>query len=317
MYHEYSMEKILCDLKSPTKKNFILDTDTYNEIDDQFAIAYAMLADDVNLLALTAAPFFNCRVQTVAEGMEKSYEEMVLTRDLVDPEGCMNIPCYRGSDRYMPNTITPVYSEAAENIVRIVNEADGIVYVAMIGCYTNVASALLIDPSIADKMVVMMIGSNCFGYYTCNDYNLMQDRAAARVIFECGVPVMVLPAHGGAGTGRLLTTTAEVFYYLKGKSGKIGDYLCSLMEREGGSPDGDDGECFSQDRIIWDIASVATIRLRENVGNIQIMPAHTISPDGDEWRPLNDGREMIYIDMFRRNEIMSDFFTVIRKSVHE
>lgn len=314
MFHEYNMEKILCDLKSPTKKNFILDTDTYNEIDDQFAIAYAMLADDVNLLALTAAPFLNSRAQTVAEGMEKSYNEMVLTRDLVDPDGSMNIPCYRGSDRYMTNTITPVHSEAAENIVRLVKEADGIVYVAMIGCYTNVASALLLDPSIADKMVVLMVGSNCFGFYTCNDFNLMQDRAAARVIFECGVPVIVLPAQGGAGTGRLLTTTAEVCYYLKGKSGKIGDYLCSLMEREEGCPEDADGTCHSRDRIIWDIAAIATIRLRENVGNIQIMPAHTISPDGEEWRPLGDGRNMIYIDMFRRNEIMSDFFTVIRKS---
>ena len=29
---------------------------------------------------------------------------------------------------------------------------------------------------------------------------------------------------------------------------------------------------------------------------------------------LGDGRNMVYIDMFRRNEIMSDFFTVIRKA---
>ena len=72
MYHDYSMEKIVADLRSPTKKNFILDTDTYNEIDDQFAIAYAMYADNINLLALTAAPFANHRASDPAEGMEKS-----------------------------------------------------------------------------------------------------------------------------------------------------------------------------------------------------------------------------------------------------
>ena len=49
MYHDYSMEKIVADLKSPSKKNFILDTDTYNEIDDQFAIAYGMYADNTNV----------------------------------------------------------------------------------------------------------------------------------------------------------------------------------------------------------------------------------------------------------------------------
>ena len=42
MYHDYNMERIIADLKSPEKKNFILDTDTYNEIDDQFAISYML-----------------------------------------------------------------------------------------------------------------------------------------------------------------------------------------------------------------------------------------------------------------------------------
>ena len=57
MYHDYNMEKILEHIRTCPKKKFILDTDTYNEIDDQFAITYAMLADDIDLLALTAAPF--------------------------------------------------------------------------------------------------------------------------------------------------------------------------------------------------------------------------------------------------------------------
>ena len=311
MYHDYSMQKIMDDLKSPEKKNFILDTDAYNEIDDQFAITYAMLADNINVLAMTAAPFLNFRVQSAAEGMEKSYEELLRVNEMIDPDKKMNVPCYRGSETYMPSLITPVQSEAAENIIRIIKETDGIVYVAVIGCYTNVASALLMDPSIADKMVVLMVGSNCFECGTCNEFNLEQDRYAARIIFECGVPVIVLPAFGG--TERLTATLGEVFYFLRGKAGKIGDYLCDIFAREEGQPEEvENGVYRSTQRVIWDLASVAMLRLADRAGSVQIVPARTISPDGVEWRPLNNGTEMIYVGWFNRNLIMSDFYTVVR-----
>ena len=51
------------------KKSVILDTDTYNEVDDQYALAYAMLSPDkVNVLAITVAPFKNSRAKTPGEG---------------------------------------------------------------------------------------------------------------------------------------------------------------------------------------------------------------------------------------------------------
>ena len=160
MYHHFSMTQIIEHLKAPGRKNFILDTDAYNEIDDQFAITYAMLSDNIKLLALTSAPFFNRRVRSVSEGQQKSFEEMTRIRDLIDPEGERNIPCYHGADGYLPDIHTPCPSEAVENIIRIVKEADGIVYFGMLGCFTNMASALLTEPSIREKVVVIMIGAN-------------------------------------------------------------------------------------------------------------------------------------------------------------
>jgi len=273
-----------------------------------------MLSERVNLLALTAAPFYNTRSTSPKEGMEMSYDEMVKVRDMVDPEGKMNIPCYKGSDGYMPDMSTPVHSEAAENIVRIVNQTDGIVYVAVIGCFTNVASALLIDPSIKDKAVVLMVGSNCFDYHTCRECNLQQDPAAAKVIFECGVPVVVLPAMGSGGTQRILTTSAEVFYYLKDKAGKIGNYLCELYSDEEGSPEVKDGKCHTMHRNMWDLAAVALLDIPDSIGEINIVPAHTVTPDGEKWMTLENGKNMIYVDQFRRSAIMSRFFTVMRSA---
>ena len=313
MYHDYNMHKIMEDLRSPGKKNFILDTDTYNEIDDQFAITYAMLSDNINMLALTAAPFYNSRSESPADGMIKSYDEMVKVRDFVDPDGKMNIPCYRGAEDYMKNIITPQVSEAAENIVRIVKETDGIVYIGAIGCYTNVASALLMDPSIMDKVVVLLIGANKFEHHTNREFNLMQDPTAARVIFECGVPVVVLPA--ADGTERLYTTTAEAYYYLKnGKAGRIGEYLCKIFSDDEGIPDDENNNCCTHQRSIWDLGAVAMIRLADRIGDVKIVPARTVTADGVLWRDINDGREMIYVRRFDRNEVMSDFYTVIRKA---
>lgn len=310
MSHYYDMETILNDLRAPgRKKNFILDTDTYNEVDDQFAIAYAMLAEDINLLALTAAPFLNSRSESPRDGMEKSYEEMVRVRDFIDPEGRMNIPCYRGSSDYMKSLIAPQPSEAAENIVRIVKETEGIVYIAVIGCYTNVASALLLDPSIMDKAVIIMVGANKFEHEDCNEFNLMQDRNAARVIFESGVPVVVLPAV--QCTEFIRVSTGELCYYLRGKAGRIGDYLCDIFIAEEGAPEKENGFCNSRQRSIWDIASIAFLRDPDKFCRAHIVPARTIDERG-YWADLNGKRNMIYVDAFIRDFIFSDFFTLMQ-----
>ena len=54
--------ELIAELKNGERKNIILDTDAYNEVDDQYTIAYAMLSPDrVNILSINAAPFLNRR----------------------------------------------------------------------------------------------------------------------------------------------------------------------------------------------------------------------------------------------------------------
>ncbi|MBR6558734.1 MAG: nucleoside hydrolase [Clostridia bacterium] len=312
MYHDYSMEKILEHIKTTKKKKFILDTDTFNEIDDQFAVTYAMLLDDIDVLAMTASPFSNHRSSGPADGMEKSYQELVKVRDFVDPDGKMNIPCYRGSDKYMDNMITPVKSDAAENIVRIVNEADDIVYIGVIGCFTNIASALLLDPSIADKAVILLLGPNKLENLCADDFNLAQDRNSARVIFECGVPVVILPALGKGCTDILYMTNAEVAYYFKDKAGKIGNYLCEIFNNDECPPDGVNNSCDTRQRSIYDIGAVAFLH-DPNAFGYEIIPSKSIDAKG-MWRDIKDGRNMIYVPHADRNWIVSDFYTTVRRS---
>ena len=91
----------------------VLDTDTYNEIDDQFALAYLLKSTEkLHTVGLCAAPFYNENSSSPADGMEKSYEEILhLLRlmGLSDLSGMVR----RGSDRYLPDEQTPVPSEAA------------------------------------------------------------------------------------------------------------------------------------------------------------------------------------------------------------
>jgi hypothetical protein len=71
-------------LPLPPRRRVVLDTDTYNEVDDQFALAHLLLSDEcVSLEAVYAAPFFNERSSGPADGMEKSHEEILRVLELV------------------------------------------------------------------------------------------------------------------------------------------------------------------------------------------------------------------------------------------
>src|SRR5690349_19126867 len=85
----------------------VLDTDTYNEIDDQFALVYALLsAEQLAVEAVYAAPFHNKRSSGPADGMRKSYEEIlrVLGR-LGHPSGGF---VFHGSECWLADDGRPV-----------------------------------------------------------------------------------------------------------------------------------------------------------------------------------------------------------------
>ena len=66
-------------LQPPAEKPvaMVFDTDTYNEIDDQFALVYALISPELRVEAVYAAPFLNNRSKSAQEGMEKSHEEIL------------------------------------------------------------------------------------------------------------------------------------------------------------------------------------------------------------------------------------------------
>src|SRR3978361_855899 len=84
----------------PGRVRCVLDTDTYNEIDDQFALVQMILSPErFDLQAIYAAPFHNDRSTGPGQGMELSYQEILrlLERLEVRPEGLV----HRGVTEYV------------------------------------------------------------------------------------------------------------------------------------------------------------------------------------------------------------------------
>ena len=79
-------ESLLRRLEKPQGKiDVVLDTDTYNELDDQFALSYMVRNDEkLCVQALYAAPFLNDKSVSPKDGMEKSYSEILKLLTLLE-----------------------------------------------------------------------------------------------------------------------------------------------------------------------------------------------------------------------------------------
>ena len=119
-------------LLPPTGKlRVVLDTDTYNEVDDQFAVAQMLLSPDrLTAEALYAAPFSNSRSNGPTDGMEKSYDEILrlLRRLDISPGGLV----FRGSTQYLAGPLQAEESAAARDLVDRAMNGEGMLYVAAI-----------------------------------------------------------------------------------------------------------------------------------------------------------------------------------------
>ena len=229
----------------------ILDTDTYNEIDDQFALSLMMKSAKCNVKAIYAAPFFNSNSTSPENGMELSYNEILNLLTLMGEEA-MKSNVYRGSRGYLPDERTPADSPAARHLVELASgySPERPLYVVGIGAITNVASALLMKPEIRENIVLVWLGGHSEQWFDTNEFNMMQDVAAARVVFGCGCPLVQLPCMGVAST--FIISGPELEYWLRGRNA-LCDYLAdhTIEAAETYAK----GRVWS--RVIWDVTAVA------------------------------------------------------------
>ena len=277
--------------------DMVLDTDTYNEVDDQFALAYALLSPErLNVEAVYAAPFYNNRSTGPKDGVERSYGEICRLLEKLgrSPEGF----AFMGSERYLEKDDAPVDSPAARDLVAraMARPDDRPLYVVAIGAITNVASALLMEPRIARKIVIVWLGGHPTTYPTAMEFNLSQDVPAARVVFDCGAPVVLVPCMGVAS--HLLTTIPELEACIGGKNA-----LCDMLL--------DIVKGYTSDPVAWgkEIWDVSTIGYLMNPDWVPSKLVHSpLLTDDSRWAHDETRHLMRECYMCYRNPIFKDMF---------
>jgi purine nucleosidase len=346
------------------RPRLVIDTDAANEIDDSFALAWALLSPGrLDVAAVYAAPYsFEHRRQEMqralaarrapdaasaferallaqhgarldhferrgwtlesvadwpvfcspGEGMARSHDEILRVFEALRlaPAGRV----LRGSRAYLASEREPQHSEAVEHLIALARAtpADGApLYVAALGCVTNIASALLLAPDIARHIVVIWTsGFPSHAPHINFSLNLEQDLAASRVLFASGVPLVYLPGfHVGA---QLRLSLPEMAQHVRG-CGAIGAHLHHLythnpltdlagieVERPG----------FSW--VIWDLIVIAWL-LNADWTPSTLVPTPAIGDDR-RWLARPDAPPMREAHAVARDAVFSDFFETLQRA---
>ncbi len=333
----------------PGKLRLVIDSDAKNEVDDQFAIAWALRSKErFDVEAVYAAPFshdasaldhtengkksacLHGTASSTEDGMEQSYQEIRKLFALMneDPAGRV----FRGSPSYLPEE-GYVDSQAARDLVQRANSSENVLYVAAIGALTNIASALLMEPDIADKIVVVWLGGQPYHFGHGYEYNLYQDVRAVQTVLDSGVPFVQIPCMGVAS---LLSTTQDELRCRLWDKSEIGRYLAenclnafknpeasiALMDlnRHGYLRNRSDqsDEYLAQfttkyvawSRVIWDVSAIAFLKNPNWVTTLET-EAPTLGIDLS-WDTTHRGRHIMRVATYcHRDMIFGDMFHLL------
>ena len=274
-----------------------MDTDTYNEIDDQFAVVQMMLAQDrLCVEAIYAAPFHNGRSTSPLDGMEQSYDELLrlLERLNVAADGF----AFKGAGNYVGSQKKAANAPAVDDLISRARSGkpEDPLYVIAIAAITNIASAILKAPDIIDRIVVVWLAGNVFNWPHAREFNLAQDIGGAQVLLDSGAPVVLVPCMGVAS--HLHSTVPEIERYVE-PYGNIGAFLAKrfkeyTIEHKGWSKE------------IWDMAAVAWALNSEWTPSYLV--ASPIITENATWSFDHSRHHIRYVYQINRDQILQNFF---------
>ena len=238
---------------TPAPTRIVLDCDTANEIDDQFAIAHTLGQPEGKLDIRGVVSVHN----TTAHGPG--------SRDLYQKEAekivtlCgSNVPCILGAHEPMH---TPTESVPSDGLDFLVEEARrGPLTVVATGPATDVASLALVAPELMENVRAVWLGGfgdeEHYGSYErrMSELNGRADIAAWRSLFEGRLDLLLVP--GWPAAAKIVVEAASFAAELRGLGRAVSDYLAEILERwtvERG------GEMGRQRKILWDVACTAAV----------------------------------------------------------
>jgi purine nucleosidase len=242
---------LACRLPAQAKIPVILSTDVGNEVDDQWAIAYLLTNPQFEVLGILSA-----HAPTLPDpSAHTTY--LVLLDEVENRLGMVtHSPLLEGSNLPLEDTKV-LRNNAAVGFIEQSSKKfskDNRLTVLTIGAATDVASAILVDPSIADRIQVVAMGFNSWADGG-NEYNVENDPKAWQVILRSNVPVVI-------GSGNVcrayLGLTFDQARELISNHGPVGEWLWDQYQawyfRYVKPLRKDD---FTKPSVVWDIITMA------------------------------------------------------------
>ena len=270
----------------------VLDTDTYNEIDDQFALVHVLLSSgQMDVQGVYATPFVHAD-SSPKQGMEESYAEILRIFDHLKLDSAGRV--YKGSTEYMETEPRVIPSAAVDHLLETALAEEEPLYVVAIGAATNVASALLKAQQegldLTDRLRVVWLGGQPFHADSAREYNLYQDPVAARVLMTCSPSLTHVACYGISS--HMLTSLAELEVHLQ-DLGAIGHYLLSIFRNY-------QDDHFGYAKEIWDLAATAYLVNPAWVPT-RVVPSPLLDVDTLTWVPDPDPQPVREATMVFRN----------------
>ncbi|MDE2998542.1 MAG: nucleoside hydrolase [Gemmatimonadota bacterium] len=183
-------------------KKIILDTDIGDDVDDALALAFALLCGEIELVGVTTvfrdtarrAELACCILDALGRGEVPVYAG--LGKPLFDPasKGKADIEKHRPRQmeaiRQYPGPSRPAAGRAVDFIVDTVMGSGGEITLVPIGPLTNIAAALTVEPRLAQKTSICLMGG-CIGNMRA-EWNILCDPEAAHVVFGAGAPITMV-----------------------------------------------------------------------------------------------------------------------------
>ncbi|MHB8647302.1 MAG: nucleoside hydrolase [Thermomicrobiales bacterium] len=231
----------------------ILDCDTANEIDDQFAIAYALGSPSLDVRGVISVQNTLIHGAGSVERYQEEAERVVRLCGKAD-----SVPCLRGAVRPMETRDIPVPSEGLDFL--LAEARRGPLTIIATGPITDIASLLLVAPAVRENVRVVWLGGFAdvatYTRWRLGELNGRADIAAWRVLFAQPVALLQLP--GWPGVAKLVVEYDIYIKELRALNRPIATYLAEICdawrtEREalGYGP--------QRRKILWDVATVAAV----------------------------------------------------------
>lgn len=297
--------------ETQSKIRVIFDTDTNNELDDQHALAYLLFNQ-----ATFKIEAITINTTSSGGGIELQYAEAIRVLQLCDAD---TLPVWKGADKSFQDILPEIESERYDGkdaVDAIIQEArkptsEKLVVLA-VGKLSNIALAVAKDPSIAERIRLVWLGSN---YPEPGEHNQNNDTIAMNYLLNKNIDFEMVTVRYGkpSGTDAVQITLEEIDKTMPGLGPHItkpvigrhggeffcfGDYSVNLFENYTMHSD-------SKSRPLFDMAAVAIVKNSAWAAVNEISaPLFT----NGQWveRPGNQHKIKIW-ENFNRDAIIKDF----------